>query len=104
MSLLARKIQSPDAHLDYRIDWADYLDSPPAADDTILNSEFAFDDDHPQDDTVTLLDGGFTTTHTTFWLTTTGSPIRAIYHIVNTITTVGGRIDRRTQPIQIKEL
>lgn len=82
--------KDPQAVLDYRIDWSEWLDG-----DTISTSEWVVPD------ALTLESESNTTTAATVWLS--GGINNGSYDITNEITTVGGRTDDRTITIKVKE-
>ena len=99
MSVAARYIQSPTAVLDYLIDWAQWLASPPAAPgDTITSHTFT------PDTGITVVDLGINNAATGVTLRVSGGTIGVTYNIVSAITTAGGRTDERTFAFLIREL
>lgn len=83
-------LKDPDAVLDYRWDWADWLGT-----DTITAATITVTADGP-DASPPVIDGGAVTT----WLT--GGSIGA-HQATCRITTAAGRIDERTVRIDIRE-
>jgi hypothetical protein len=97
MSSAAKYVQSPAATLDYLINWAPYLTSPPAQPgDTITTSSWLADTG------ITITDLGHTDTTTS--VRVTAGTLGGTYNAVNTITTSGGRTDERTLTFMIREL
>ncbi len=93
----AKYVDSPSAVLDYQINWAPWLASPPAnPGDTIATSTWA----QPPGQTGLLLTSpSFTTTTATVTvaLNAAGGGVAGVeYNAINTITTVGGRTQART--------
>lgn len=82
--------KDPDAVLDYRVDWTDWLDG-----DTIATSTWIVPSGITQDSESN------STTTATIWLSdgTEGTT----YGVVNRITTTGGRTDDRTIYIVVKD-
>lgn len=87
-------IKDPDADLDFKRDWADWL---AAVDDTIESSEWIL----PVG--LELGEGGqsYDATTATIWIK--GGTTGQRYSVTNRITTAGGRIDDRTFVIVIRE-
>ena len=85
--------KDPDAVLDYKVDWSEWLPSG----DTITASTWI-----SSDPTVLVIDADtFTTTTATVWLS--GGEVRRKYTVTNRITTDGGRTDDRSITIRIAE-
>lgn len=83
--------KDPDATLDYRVDWSDWLEG----DDVIVASEFFVP-------LPLTLDADFNdTTSATCWLS--GGVRGKTYQVVNRITTADGRTDDRTLTIWCRE-
>jgi hypothetical protein len=82
--------KDPQAVLDYRIDWSEWLDG-----DTISTSEWSVPGG------LVLESESNTTTAATVWLS--GGTYNASYDITNEITTAGGRTDNRTITIKVRE-
>lgn len=91
---VAKFVESPYAVLDYQINWATYLTSPPAPPgDTIATSTWT----PPAGITLTNPAHTATTTTVTVALNTgAGGAPGVNYDVVNQITTVGGRTTART--------
>lgn len=85
-------IKDPDAVLDYKIDWSDWLEP---LTDTIAASSWTADTG------ITIDSNSFDDDETVVWLSggTTGTK----YGVTNHITTAGGREDDRTIYIKIRE-
>ena len=81
---IGQHIKAPGSHLDYAIDWSDWLTEG----DTITAAEWTVPEG------LTKTDESATTTRATIWLSdgTAGET----YRLVCTITTAQGRIDPRT--------
>lgn len=81
-------LKDPLALLDYTIDWREWL-----VDDTILTSTWTVPSG------IASAGAIYSPTTTTIWLTggVSGSP----YSIYNTITTVGGRTEKRTFKVNV---
>ena len=90
----AKYVESPVAVLDYQINWAPWLTSPPAAPgDTLATSTWTWDTGI----ILTFLTFGPTTATVTVALNPAGGGVFGVgYNAVNTITTVGGRKTART--------
>lgn len=82
--------KDPDAVLDYKVDWSDWLDT-----DTIVTSDWTV----PTGLTLELETN--TTTIATAWLS--GGTVATSYNVTNEITTADGRTDDRTITIKVKE-
>lgn len=82
--------KDPDAVLDYKVDWSDWLDT-----DTIVTSDWTV----PTGLTLELETN--TTTIATVWLS--GGAVATSYNVTNEITTADGRTDDRTITIKVKE-
>lgn len=87
---MAKRIdKDPNAVLDYRVDWSEWL-----AGDTIVASTWVVESGIVND-----LDT-FNTTMAVIWLS--GGTLGEIYTVTNRITTALGRIDDRTFLVEIK--
>lgn len=82
--------KDPDAVLDYKVDWSDWLDT-----DTIVTSDWTV----PTGLTLELETN--TATIATAWLS--GGTVATSYNVTNEITTADGRTDDRTITIKVKE-
>lgn len=80
--------KDPDAVLDYKIDWSDWLQN-----DTISTSIWIVPDGITEDSSTN------TSTVTTIWLSSGVSSVK--YKIVNRITTAAGRTEDRTFYVKI---
>jgi len=85
-----RFIKDPQAHLDYQVDWEEWLDS-----DTILTAEWSV----PAD--LTLVAQSSTATVATVWLS--GGTAGMDHSATCTITTAAGRTDERSIVIAVRE-
>jgi hypothetical protein len=83
-------MKDPDAKLDYKIDWSDWLDG-----DTISASTWTV----PAG--LTKVSDTFSNTTATIWLS--GGTAGLHYEVTNRITTGAGRIDDRTLSFRIRE-
>jgi len=77
------KRKDPEAKLDYGFKWEDWLDG-----DTLNGSTWTVPDG------LIEVSNNYTNTITTIWLS--GGVSGAVYKVVNSITTAGGRKDDRT--------
>lgn len=103
-----RFVRSPDSVLDYTIDWSDWL----GVGDVITESTWTA----AEESGLTVVTSSISDTTTTVWLSGgvggTGLvdgfyPFTAkasYYHMINTVTTAGGRTDERTLVLLTKEL
>ena len=83
-------IKSPAALLDYQIDWSSWLGT-----DTITSSEWS------APDALTVESSTNSTTAATIWLS--GGTAGHDYLVSNTITTAGGRTDKRSFKLSVVE-
>lgn len=89
-----RFVRSPESVLDFTINWAPWL----PAEDTIDTSNWTVGT--PSGVTITSTSQSANTT--TVWIS--GGTAGVTYHVVNTITTTGGRTDERTLSLYTKTL
>lgn len=82
--------KDPDAVLDYKIDWTDWLSG-----DTISASSWAAEAG------ITIDSDTNDTTSATVWLS--GGTAGQVYEVTNHITTASGRADDRTLTFQVDE-
>lgn len=82
--------KDPDAKLDYKIDWSDWLDG-----DTISTSTWIVPSGITEESSTN------TNTTTTIWLS--GGTHAVKYKVVNRITTAAGRIEDRSFHVKIQE-
>lgn len=82
--------KDPNAILDYRFDWSDWLNS-----DTIATSTWIAPDG------ITVQSESETTTAATVWLS--GGTLSRSYELVNRIVTAGGRTEDRTLIVHIQD-
>ena len=85
-------VKDPDAVLDYKMDWSDWL-----GEDTISASSWAVDNAN-----ITIDSDTHTTTDTTVWLS--GGEAKKSYRVTNSIETAAGRKNDRSFTIICKEL
>ena len=83
-------VKDPDAKLDYKVDWEEWLDG-----DTISASTWTVPTG------LTQVSASFSTTTATVWLS--GGTAGGSYQVVNRVTTAAGRIDDRTITIRVLE-
>ena len=88
--MLNRFVKDPEAVLDYKVDWTDWLDG-----DTINTSAWTVPDGITKDS------DNNTTEVATIWLS--GGTALQTYVLENKITTTGSRSDERTIYIEVKE-
>lgn len=83
-------IKDPQAVLDYKIDWSEWLDT-----DAISDSSWS-----TADTGITIDSDEFNTTETVVWLSS--GTVGTTYTLTNHITTTGGRQDDRSIKIKVK--
>lgn len=83
------KEKDPDAELDYGFNWEDWLDG-----DTLSASAWTVPSG------LTEVSNNYNNTTTWIWLS--GGVSGAVYEVVNSITTVGGRQDDRTLTVKMR--
>lgn len=86
----SRFTKDPDAVLDYRWDWSDWLDE-----DTISSSDWVLPDG--------IVEDSSTHTGTTTTIFLSGGTVGTTYSVINRITTAAGRIDDRTAKFKVRE-
>lgn len=87
---MQRFLKDPDAELDYRLDWSEWL-----ASDTISTSTWSADTG------ITVTTSTNTTTTATVWLA--GGTLGQAYTVTNRVVTAGGRTDERSFLVVITE-
>jgi hypothetical protein len=91
-------VKDPNSTLDYRFDWADFLE---ADSDTIDTSEIIADTGTVEEPGIVVDSDEHDTTSATVWLS--GGAVGETYAVTNRITTAGGRTDDRTIRINVQQ-
>jgi len=93
--MLTWPAKDPDEYLDYQIDWTDYLDG-----DVIATSAWSAVETNSPGLTITAGSPATDGSKTYVWLS--GGQDGETYHVLNRVTTTGGRSMDRTVRIRIR--